>query len=95
MINDAWKNAWKAAADARKWMMIANALDIISEAYEAQTAIPATAMLTSEGIYLEISFEGGAVMEILESEDVSELSPQAYNMLRQAGAIPETTISLN
>jgi hypothetical protein len=95
MVTDAWNKMWKAAADARKWMMIANALDILSEAYETQTAIPATATLTSEGIYLEISFEGGAVMETLESEDIEELSPQAYAMLRQAGAIPETTISLN
>jgi hypothetical protein len=95
MITNAWKNVWKAATEARRWMLVTNALEILSEAYEAHTAIPATATLTSEGIYLEISFEGGAVMEILESEDIAELSPQAYAMLRQAGAIPETTISLN
>jgi hypothetical protein len=95
MINDAWKNVWKAAAEARRWMIVTNALDIISEAYEKATAIPATATLTSEGIYLEISFEGGAVMEILEPEDIAELSPQAYAMLLQVGAIPATTISYN
>jgi hypothetical protein len=95
MVTDAWKKMWKAAADAKRWMIVTNALDILSEAYEAHTAVPATATLTSEGIYLEISFEGGAVMEILESEDIAELSPQAYAMLRQAGVIPEATISLN
>jgi hypothetical protein len=94
MVTDAWKKMWKAAADARKWMMIANALDILSEAYETQTAIPATAMLTSEGVFIEIELDE-LVVELLESEDISELSPQAYEMLLQAGAIPETTISLN
>jgi hypothetical protein len=95
MITDTWKNVWKAAAEARRWMIVTNALGILSEDYETQTAVPATATLTSEGIYLEISFEGGAVMEILESEDISELSPQAYAMLRQAGVIPEANPSFN
>jgi superfamily II RNA helicase len=94
MVTDAWKKMWKAAADARKWMMIANALDILSEAYETQTAIPATAMLTSEGVFIEIELDE-LVVELLESEDIAELSPQAYAMLLQAGAIPEKTISLN
>jgi hypothetical protein len=95
MITDAWKNVWRAATEARRWMIVTNALDILSEAYETQTAIPATATLTSEGIYLEISFEGGAVMEILECEDILDLSPQAYTMLRQAGVIPEANPSFN
>jgi hypothetical protein len=95
MITDAWLNVWRVATEARRWMMVANALDILSEDYETQTAVPATATLTSEGIYLEISFEGGAVMEILEPEDISELSPQAYSMLRQAGVIPEANPSFN
>jgi hypothetical protein len=95
MVNNAWKNVWKAAAEARKWMRIANALDILSEAYEAHTAVPATATLTSEGIYIELSFEEGLVMEILEPEDIAELSPQAYAMLRQANVITETNPSFN
>jgi hypothetical protein len=95
MVTDAWKNVWKAATEARRWMIVTNALDILSEAYEAHTTIPATATLTSEGIYLEISFEGGAVMEILEPEDIAELSPQAYAMLRKADVIPATTTSYN
>jgi hypothetical protein len=95
MIIDAWNKVLQAAIEARKWMLVTNALDILSEEYETQTAIPATATLTSEGVYLEISFESGAVMEILESEDIAELSPQAYAMLQQAGVIPKTTISLN
>jgi hypothetical protein len=95
MITKAWNNVWKAATEAHRWMMVANALDILSEAYELQTAVPATATLTSEGIYLEISFEGGAVMEILEPDDIAELSPQAYAMLRQAGVIPEANPSFN
>jgi hypothetical protein len=95
MITDAWKNVWKAATEAHKWMMVTNALDILSEAYEAHTAVPATATLTSEGIYLEMSFEEGLVMEILEPEDIAELSPQAYAMLRQAGVIPESNPSFN
>jgi hypothetical protein len=95
MITKAWNNVWKAATEAHRWMMVANALDILSEAYELQTAVPATATLTSEGIYLEISFEGGAVMEILESDDIAELCPEAYVLLRRAGAIPETNASHN
>jgi hypothetical protein len=95
MVTNAWLNVWRVATEARRWMMVANALEILSEDYEKATAIPATATLTSEGVYLEISFEGGAVMEILESEDIAELSPQAYVLLRRAGAIPETTISYN
>jgi hypothetical protein len=95
MVNNAWLNVWRVATEARRWMMVANALEILSEEYETQTAIPATATLTSEGVYLEISFEGGSVIEILESEDIAELSPQAYGMLQRARAIPKTTISLN
>jgi hypothetical protein len=87
MITDAWKNVWRAATEARRWMMVANALDILSEDYEKATAIPATATLTSEGVYLEISFEGGVVMETLESEDIAELSPQAYALLQKARAV--------
>jgi hypothetical protein len=94
MVTDVWKKMWKAAADARKWMIIADALDILSEDYEALTAIPATAMLTSEGIFIEIELDE-LVVELLESEDIAELSPQAYEMLLQAGVIPEKTISLN
>jgi hypothetical protein len=94
MVTDAWKKVWKAAADARRWMIIANALDILSEDYEAHTAIPATAMLTSEGIFIAIELDE-LVLELLESEDIAELSPQAYEMLLKAGAIPEKTISLN
>jgi hypothetical protein len=95
MVNNAWKNVWKAATEARRWMIVTNALDILSEAYEKATAIPATATLTSEGIYLEMSFEEGVVVEILEPEDILELSPQAYAMLRQAGVIPESNPSFN
>jgi hypothetical protein len=95
MVTDAWKNVWKAATEARRWMIVTNALEILSEDYEKATTIPATATLTSEGVYLEISFEGGAAMEILEPEDIAELSPQAYTMLRQAGVIPEANPSFN
>jgi hypothetical protein len=87
MVINAWNNMWQAAADARRWMMISNALDILSEDYEAHTAIPATAMLTSEGVYMEIGFEEGALLELLEDDDIAELSPQAYAMLQRAGVI--------
>jgi hypothetical protein len=87
MVINAWNNMWQAAADARRWMMISNALDILSEDYEAHTAIPATAMLTSEGVYMEIGFEEGALLELLEDGDIAELSPQAYAMLQRAGVI--------
>jgi hypothetical protein len=81
MVTDAWKNVWKAATEARRWMIVTNALEILSEDYEKATTIPATATLTSE--------------EILEPEDIAELSPQAYTMLRQAGVIPEANPSFN
>jgi hypothetical protein len=95
MVTDAWLNVWRVATEARRWMMVANALEILSEDYEKATAIPATATLTSEGVYLEISFEGGALLEVLEPDDIAEISPQAYALLRRAGAIPATTISYN
>lgn len=85
MVNDAWKLMWHAAADAKRWMLVSNALDILSEDYESHTAIPATAMMTSEGICIEMEFEGGPVVEFLESDDIAELSPQAYEMLKKAG----------
>jgi hypothetical protein len=88
MVTDAWKKMWKAAADAKRWMMIANALDMLSEAYETQTAIPATAMLTSEGIFIEIELDE-LVVEILEPDDIAELCPEAYVMLRKAGVLNE------
>jgi hypothetical protein len=95
MITDAWKNVWKAATEARRWMMVANALDIISEAYEKHTAIPVTAIMTVEGIFIEIQLDELNVSELLEPDDIAEISPQAYALLRRAGAIPATTISYN
>jgi hypothetical protein len=74
--------------------MITSALDMISEAYETQTAIPATAMLTPEGFFLEIELDE-VVVELLEPEDINELSPQAYAMLRRVKAfeLKDTTLT--
>lgn len=87
MVSDAWKRMWHAATEAKRWMLISEALDILSEAYEMHTAIPATAMLTSEGVCLQIEFEDGLVVEFLGPEDILDLSPQAYSMLRRAKAV--------
>jgi hypothetical protein len=94
MVTDAWLNVWRVATEARRWMMVANSLDIISEAYELHTGIPATAMLTSEGIYLEITCEG-ALLEVLEPDEIAELAPEAYVLLRRAGVIEKMDAVLN
>jgi hypothetical protein len=87
MVINALNNMWQAAADARRWMTISHALDILSEEFETRTAIYATAILTSEGVYLELSFKDGMVTELLEDSDIAEISPQAYAMLQRAGVI--------
>jgi hypothetical protein len=85
MVRNAFKTLWHAATGAKRWIMIAQALDILSEAYETQTAIPATAMLTPDGIFIEIELDE-VVVELLEPDDIAELSPKAYAMLLKARA---------
>jgi hypothetical protein len=94
MVANVLKKMCHAATAAQRCMMIAQALDLISEAYETQTAIPATAMLTQDGIFIEIELDE-AVVELLEPEDINELCPQAYAMLQQARAfeVKDTTIT--
>jgi hypothetical protein len=84
----------EVSSGTRRWLMIASALDMISEAYETQTGIPATAMLTPEGIFIEIELDE-LVVELLEPEDINELSPQAYAMLKKARAfeVKDTTLT--
>jgi hypothetical protein len=94
MIPNALKKIWLAATANRRSKMIANALNILSEDYEAYTGVPAKAMLTSEGVDLEISFEVGKKMGSLEFEYVKELSPQAYTMLRKARAFEVSDVTL-
>jgi hypothetical protein len=85
VVTNVLKKMCNAAVEPLRWLMIAQALDMISEAYETQTAIPATAMLTPEGIFIEIELDE-AVVELLEPEDIAELCPQAYAMLRRVKA---------
>jgi hypothetical protein len=94
MVANVLKKMCHAATAAQRCMMIAQALDLISEAYETQTAIPATAMMTPEGIFIEIELDE-LVAELLEPEDIAELCPQAYGMLRRVKAfdVSDTTIT--
>jgi hypothetical protein len=94
VVTNALKKMCNAATAAQRWLMIAQALDLISEAYETQTAIPATAMMTPEGIFIEIELDE-LVVELLEPEDIAELCPQAYAMLQQARAfeVKDTTLT--
>jgi hypothetical protein len=94
MVTDAWRKMCGVPSRTRRWLMIAQALDLISEAYETQTAIPATAMMTPDGIFIEIELDE-VVVELLEPEDINELCPQAYSMLRQAKAfeVKDTTLT--
>jgi superfamily II RNA helicase len=94
MVTNALKKMCNAARSPHRWLMIAQALDLISEAYETQTAIPATAMLTPDGIFIEIELDE-LVVELLEPEDINELSPKAYAMLRRAKAFEakDTTLT--
>jgi hypothetical protein len=91
VVTNVLKKMCNAAISPHRWLMIAQALDLISESYETQEGIPATAMLTPEGVFIEIELDE-VVTELLEPEDIAELCPQAYAMLRRAGAIPATTI---
>jgi hypothetical protein len=77
-----------------RWVLITNGLNILAEAYEKHTAIPVTAIMTVEGIFIEIQLDE-LMIELLEPDDIAEISPQAYALLRRAGAIPATTISYN
>jgi hypothetical protein len=94
MVTNALKKMCNAATAPQRWLMIAQALDLISEAYETQEGIPATAMLTPEGIFLEIELDE-LVVELLEPEDIAKLCPEAYAMLRRARAfeVTDTTIT--
>jgi hypothetical protein len=94
MVIKALKKMCHAATAAQRWLMIAQALDLISEAYETQTAIPATAMMTPDGIFIEIELDE-VVTELLEPDDIAELCPQAYAMLQQAKAfeVKDTTLT--
>jgi hypothetical protein len=94
MVTNVWKKMCNSATAGRRWLVIAQALDLISEAYETQTAIPATAMMTQDGIFIEIELDE-VVVELLEPEDINELCPKAYAMLQQARAfeVKDTTIT--
>jgi hypothetical protein len=94
MVNKVWKRLRYASRAVGKWMMITQALDLISEAYETKEGIPATAMLTPEGFFLEIELDE-VVVELLEPEDIKNLCPQAYAMLRRAKAfeLKDTTLT--
>jgi hypothetical protein len=94
MVTKVWKRLRYASRAVGKWMMTTQALDLISEAYETQEGIPATAMLTPEGFFLEIELDE-VVTELLEPEDIAELCPQAYALLKRARAfeVKDTTIT--
>jgi hypothetical protein len=94
VVTNAWKRLRYASRAVGKWMTITQALDLISEAYETKEGIPATAMLTPEGFFLEIELDE-VVTELLEPKDIAELCPQAYAMLRRAKAfeIKDTTLT--
>jgi hypothetical protein len=93
MVRNALKTLWHAFTGAKRWIMIAQALEILSEAYETQTAVPGTAMLTPDGIFIEIELDE-VVVELLEPDDIAELSPQAYAMLQQARAFELTDVKI-
>jgi hypothetical protein len=94
MVTNALKKMCHAATAAQRWLVIAQALDLISEAYETQTAVPGTAMMTPDGIFIEIELDE-LVVELLEPEDIAELCPQAYAILKRARAfeLTDTTIT--
>jgi hypothetical protein len=94
MVTNVLKKMCHAATAGRRWLMIAQALDMLSEAYETQTAVPGTAMMTPDGILIEIELDE-LVVELLEPEDIAELCPQAYALLHQARAfeVKDTTIT--
>jgi hypothetical protein len=94
MVTNVLKKMCNAATAGRRWLTIAQALDLISEAYEDQTAIPATATMTPDGIFIEIELDE-VVVELLEPEDINDLCPQAYALLQQARAfeVKDTTIT--
>jgi hypothetical protein len=97
MVINVWKKMCNSATGARsphRWLTIAQALDAISEAYETQEGIPATAILKPEGIFIEIELDE-LVVELLEPEDIKKLSPKAYAMLQQAKAFEpkDTTLT--
>jgi hypothetical protein len=92
MIN-ALKKVWQAATATNRWMTIASALDLIYQAYEAKEGVPATAFLTPKGIFIEIELDE-LVVGLLEPEDIKNLSPKAYDMLRKARAFEVADVSL-
>jgi hypothetical protein len=89
MVTNVWNNIRNLSADAERWMVISNALDTLSEAYETKTGTHAKAALTAEGVYLDAEDEDGEVvsLELLDSDEIIELSPQVYATLYEVGAI--------
>jgi hypothetical protein len=94
MVTNVLKKMGRAARSPHRWLTIAQALDLISEAYETQEGIPATAMLTPEGFFLEIELDE-VVTELLEPDDIAGLCPEAYAMLQRAHAfeVKDTTLT--